>query len=250
MACNFSYKLSRALSLGLLLGFSCVAADASIIVEVGQPGNLVDVTEQGQMFVDEVTGTQFWQSEGDLEMPEEWLIPESAGGLSVSSNPDPFISTGFTFINLTGGTADFVVSVSNFSADEIPTPIIHGETNYDLTDANNSGSATLDQESGKTEALYNAFFGGDGDVRDLLPPGDALPIGAAGVVIGNIGGEYSDEAAGAGLSVGEEFGIRHEFSLTAFDRLTVQSTFVIVPEPSTIALLGLAAFGFAAVRHR
>lgn len=224
-------------------------SQAAMIIEAGMVGDVVDITDQGTMAVDPETGTMFWFSTDDL-VGNGWMIPINAGGLSVASNPDPFINTGFTFLNTSGGTANFVLSVSNTSADEIPAPVISGETNYDLTDANNNG-ATLDQ-SGTGESLYNAFFGGDGDVRDLVPPdGDAaLPVNANGVNIGQISGAYSNEAIGSGLSIGEAFGIRHEFRLSSFDRVTVQSTFIVeVPEPATIALAAFGVIGLLACRR-
>lgn len=220
---------------------------AAIMIEVGTPDDLMDITGQGEVFVQD--GVEVWVALEDLQ-GDGWMIPL---GASVSSDPDPFITTGFTFINTFGTTSDFVVSVSNISADAIATPIISGESNWDLTDANNSGSATLDQESSLTEALYNAFFGGDGDVRELIPPditSGSLPVNASGVVIGEVSGAYSDEIAGAGLSIGEAFGIRHEFSLTPFDRITVQSTFVVeVPEPTSFAIAAVVMIGFLAHRR-
>ncbi len=220
---------------------------AAIMVEVGTPGDLVDVTEQGETFFE--NGVEIWLAVEDLQ-GESWEIP---AGASVSSDPDPFITTGFTFVSTSATTSDFIVIASNFSADAIATPIISGQTNWDLTDANNSGSATLDQESSATESLYNAFFGGDGDVRELIPPditSGSLPVNASGVVIGEVDGAYSDDPAGAGLSIGEAFGIRHEFSLTPFDRITVQSTFIIeVPEPTSFALAAVVVVGLLAHRR-
>lgn len=184
----------------------------------------------GGVATTDAEGTVTWTASEDLgDIAGSWMISD----LAIESNPDPFISDGFTLINTSAVAADFIVTVSNVSVDEIPFPEIAGETNYDLTDANGSGLATLSQST-SGEALYSAFFGVDGDVQTLLPPGDSLPITSTSPTdIASISGDYSNVAIWPtnALSVGETFGIRHEFRLSSFDRVTVQSTFEILPDP-------------------
>lgn len=244
-------------------------ANAAIIISVDQfddDGNRIGTTRvdngsQGEAEVDE-EGTVHWHSTQDI-VGDGWSIPLEVdgqpAGMFINTNADPFITHGFTFVNTTGATGNFVISISNTSIDEIPFPLISGETNYDLTDTNGNG-ATLDQ-SGSGEALYNAFFSGDGDVRDLIPPEPGLPVTTTNPQIGNIAAAYANEAIGPaiGLSNGEDFGIRHEFRLTPFDRVTVQSTFEILPDPNqneipepataTLCLLGISSLALLARRQ-
>ncbi len=229
--------------------FLVAPANAAIMFKVEVNGDpdmttIIRSHESGRLESGKNAGDEIWTNSDAME-GSGWSIEP---GFVVESNPDPFISAGFTFLNTTGSTADFVITVTNTSVDEIPIPIISGETNYDLADTTGNG-ATLSQST-TGESLYNAFFSGDGDVRDLFPPPAGLPISTTLPNIGNISAAYADEVIAQGLSVGEDFGIRHEFRLTPFDRVTIQSTFVIVPEPSTVCLLGLGGITALWVRSR
>ena len=175
-----------------------------------------------------------------------WMVES----IAVDWDADPFINVAVTIVNTSGVDNNFVITNSTLSSDTIASPTIQGGTDFDLADITpNSIDAVLDTNTATSGDLYNAFIVAT-DVKSLIPAGDpGLPVTASfPAPLGNIADGYGPEASIAPLAAGDAFGIRHEFFLTAGDRVTINSTFLITPEPSSLALLSLG--GLALIRRR
>ena len=62
--------------------------------------------------------------------------------------------------------------------------------------------------------------------------------------------EYTPEVSPLGIVAGDTFGLRHEFSLTPGDRVTIDSSFTIVPEPASSVVLMTTGLLLVLRRHR
>ncbi|MEM6333088.1 MAG: PEP-CTERM sorting domain-containing protein [Planctomycetota bacterium] len=183
--------------------------------------------------VENANGSVTWQQTNTIGGPDSgWTISSQ----DITFSPNPFINVAFTFTNVTGSTQNFVVEQSLFTTETIPSPTISGAVDVDLSDADADGSATLAETTATSEVFYNAFIYGT-DVIDLL--GGDLPISTSFPILANASDQlFPGVASPVALNTGDEFGIRFEFSLSPGDSITVNSGFLIVPEPASLALAG------------
>lgn len=154
-------------------------------------------------------------------------------------NPDPFISAVMGFTNNTGITQTFTLDVIMAIAPPVvPSSLMGGSIGLTLTDANNSGSATL--ASATPTAVYNGMIDGSPALPLLTDP-YSLSVGVAGgsTTDGTSAGLPGPTIPGpAGLAT---IGISHKFTLSPGDRASLVSNFIIeaVPEPGTLSLVAI-----------
>ncbi|MEM6750977.1 MAG: PEP-CTERM sorting domain-containing protein [Planctomycetota bacterium] len=227
-------------------------ADTGATITAGPTGSetLIDTAAlmaNGELAVNINDGSFTWSQTNDFGgSTPGWVLSNA----NISLDPDPFINVAFSFTNVSGIDQSFVVSSSLFSSVDVDPAIASGTVEFTLTDTSDNGVDAAADFSISGDSIYNGFFGGDGDVLDLLLPGDPqLPLAATFFpATSDSASASSGIVAVPALSTGEEFGIDFEFFLTAGDTVTVNSTFVIVPEPASGLLLGLA--GAAAMIRR
>lgn len=183
--------------------------------------------------------------------------PIAGGSLTVSNvslATDPFISASVDVLNNTAGSQNYtLIFTLPIVAVASPGSKVGGSVQGGVTDANNNGTGIL-STVGPGSAL---FFGRiDGvNVFPLFPDVKTITAPFAG-------GSASD-SVNAGLPGGTipgfanpliSIGIQHEFSLTAGDRATFTSFFIVeplpIPEPASITLLAIGGLMVLRLRRR
>jgi hypothetical protein len=166
------------------------------------------------------------------------------GNWSGTFDIDPIINSGIAITNNTGVTQTYITTftIPTVGAIMPPSTVFCG-TSVTVTDL---GPATVAAPPG--DFIFRALVSGApmGPPCDLLPfpfsltTPDGLPAVFGPVNVG--------PAPGPGLAAVDTIGIRHAFTLTPGGTATLNSTFIIVPEPgSLLLLLGGAA---ALIRRR
>jgi hypothetical protein len=154
-------------------------------------------------------------------------------------NPDPFVLNNILVTNTTTTTQIYSVTVGlptsfpapNLIAGNITTSVIDG----------GSGSATISTAS--PDPIYQAQI--DGSTVETLQD-DPFSI-TTSISSGSSASFGFDPSA---IPVVSSIGIKLTFQLTAGDTAAIISRFDVVPEPSCLALCGIAlAFGVAAGRR-
>lgn len=211
-------------------------------------------------------GTTNWAASldpGSYTIIQNGNIYRVVGGVTTSSwsmsfelqfDPDPFVSSSFTIQNLGGVSTPFTVTVTAPSIALASPTSMTGSVSGTVGDGNGAidqfGNGATVQSQGNGRPYYEALVDGLG-VRTLLdaPRIDIAPLG----LTRNINRpdpvqEPSDFLNEAGPAVASSIGIRNAFMLSGGDNASFTSTFLIVPSPAGVGLLGLA--GLAAARRR
>jgi hypothetical protein len=169
--------------------------------------------------------------------------------LDVSGNVDPFTSLNYSITNNAAVTLLFTVSVTLPVVPQGPATVHGGSMGATLTDANFNGSATVATSGGLP--LYQGQIDGV-TVLSIYPDPYSLSVPFAGASVNvpalNPGLPGPTLPSGPALST---IGIINRFTLSHGDIFAGNSFFVIepVPEPNTLALLGLCVIGFAGRRR-
>lgn len=159
---------------------------------------------------------------------------------------DPFIAGNFAVTNGTGAPQTFTLTVTMPTAFATGgSTTIDGGTAITVADANGSASATMSTLA--PEPVYSAEINGGLVARTLFDHAYSLsPVPAAFATTADFDNYFGE--AGPAVALISDVTIVHTFVLSPGDRATVNSTFNIVPEPATMALLAIGAF--AIVRRR
>jgi hypothetical protein len=169
-----------------------------------------------------------------------------AGQWSGVVDVDPAINSAFAITNNTAVDQTFIVTLSLPTVGAITAPsTIFGGTTVSISGA--GSQETVSTPAG--DFLYRAFTGAGfvGAPADLLPSPFSLSSDPIGLPNAHGPVNYGP-ANGPGLAAVDSIGIRHAFVLTPGGTATVNGTFVIVPEPTSLGVLALA--GFAVIRRR
>ena len=170
---------------------------------------------------------------------------------NITLESDPFISASVDVVNNTALTQTYtLIFTMPISPPITPGSRIGGSTQGGLTDANNDGVGTLSTVGPGTALYYGQIDGAD--VLPLFPDPNSLSVPFAG------GSASESTSAGlpgptiAGPSALTSIGIKHQFSLTAGDRATFTSFFIVqaVPEPGSLSLLAVGGLIMAFRRRR
>ena len=161
-------------------------------------------------------------------------------------DPDPFVSSNFSITNNSGVLQTFTVTTTTPTIGLAGPTTMTGSVSGFVGDGNGQmdqfgNGATVRTATGSP--FYEALVDG-ADVRSLYsdPQVFAAPLGLTnGIPAQNFIGE-------AGPALISSIGIRNVFQLTPGDNAGFTSTFLIVPAPAGLGLLGV--FGLAATRRR
>ncbi len=189
-----------------------------------------------------------WTGTGDsttYNPPDgSWNIPQTGvfSWQNVHFDADPMISGAFSVTNNTAVTQTFTLNISMPTVFVAGSTTIFGSSSISINDANSSTSASMGTSGGTS--IYRAKVDGS-VVKTLFDAPYSLSSGFPFPITASDSMSYAFLPGPAGVAV--DIGIDHTFTLSPGDIATVNSTFVIIPEPATLSLL---AFGVVALIRR
>jgi len=150
-------------------------------------------------------------------------------------NPDPFIIANVVYTNISSGTQNVTLEFVLPIGMAMPSTLIGGSVSGSLTDVNGDGATFASLGGG---SAYQALA--DGSVAAGMLTGvnvNAGPFGSSLIGPESFGTPIPSQPYGA---INTDMAIRYEFSLTAGDSVSLAGSFVAVPAPGAVALLGIA----------
>lgn len=221
---------------------SFASADTNVI-----PSMQINVTIDGQLYQYDPSAQMAWGNpNGTFGFYGTAQANVAEGSHSIGwdmlVNPDPFIIANLVYTNVSGLTQNVIVEVILPIGMPMASTLIGGSVSGSLTDGNGNGATFTALGSGAYAALA------DGSVAASLLSGvsvNAGPFGSALIGPDSFGTPIPSQPYGA---INSTMAIRYEFSLTAGDSVSLAGSFVAVPGPGAVALLGVA--GLVARRRR
>lgn len=197
----------------------------------------VDITDTSSPAVESVTQNP----DGTWRLVGGWQpgTPAWACDWVWDIDPDPVVSGGFSFTNVTGAPQNFAVSLTLPAV--VPSPAqMRGSISGSLVDAATDG-ATLQTLAGIP--VYTALIDGVSVQTLLNDPYSTSAVGTAAPWGAPAPASFGFMPSGP---VAVSIGISHQFNLSGgFDSASFVSRFEVIPEPATIALLLLGIVGVA-----
>lgn len=175
-------------------------------------------------------------SQGNI-VNDEFGSPIVLGELRAASTTlieDPQVNLGFTLVAGNAATTTFLVQSALLSFAPIANPFATTSGTLTVTDSFGVNGATMAKvlAGGQYRSEYNGFVPGGTPFAELIDTFSAPAIGSnssSDSLAGNIAGNVSNMSA------------QVNFSLTRRDTATGTTDYRIVPEPTSLGLLGLAA---------
>ena len=235
-----------------ILGSFAAIAVAGVVSFAGADTNIIpdvqiNVTIDGQLYQYNPSAQMAWGNpNGTFGFYGNAQANVAENGHSIGwdmlVNPDPFIIANLVYTNVSGLTQSVTVEVVLPIGMPMGTTLIGGSVSGSLTDGNGDGATFTALGGGAYTALA------DGSVAATLLSGAAVnagPFGSALIGPDSFGTPIPSQPYGA---INSTMAIRYEFSLTAGDSVSLAGSFVAVPGPGAVALLGVA--GLVARRRR
>jgi hypothetical protein len=230
------------------VGASVASADLSTDVFVlgatvnGQSGSYVVSVEDGAF---DNEGNFFWTLESEVQIfgaDGSVLATLSAASLVVFQ--DPIINMNFNVQAANQNTA-FSVTSGLLSFPQIASPVGMASAGVTVTDINGNGATLSPDGPGLYASQYNGDYPGGTLFADLL----GAPVLAGPFQTGSASDEFPGGGSFSAIGVPvESMSAAWTFTLSAFDMASGTSTFVVVPAPAGLGVLGLA--GLAIARRR
>lgn len=207
-----------------------------------QVGTFIATQDQGYW---DWSGNFYWTLDGDVDITDGGgNVLATLTGASVTVLHDPVVALNFN-VQAANQNTVFTVGSGLLSFSQLSNPVGAASAGVTVTDVNGNGATLSPDGTTMYTSRYNGDFPGGTTFADLL--GSSLSAGAfqsnstseefpGGGNFVNVGSPVSSMSAG------------WTFSLSAFDLATGTSTFVVVPTPAGLALLGCA--GLVATRRR
>lgn len=172
---------------------------------------------------------------------------DGAGSLAVSWSlgavQDPTVFGDFSITNNSSIALDFDIFLSLAVAPLAMPPSMSGFIEGSVTDTNSSGDATLGVRG---NSVYTALIDGSPASPGFLLSTDTTVTTPGGTTTI----DRLSFASSVVPSVNSTIGIRHQFSLTPGDTVTLNTSFTVVPEPATLALLAVGSLVMLRRRRR
>lgn len=245
---NLSRCTVCALALVAGLGVSVANADLSDEIFVlnaavgGQSGSFTATVDDGYF---DAEGNFYWDLDGVCEIyGENGDVLATLSAASVVIRHDPVINMDFN-VQASSQNTIFTVNSGLLSFPQISAPVGAASAGVTVTDLNGNGATLTPDGNSIYTSHYNGEYPAGTLFADLL--GSQVSAGAFQTA------SASDEYPGGGsyASIGEpvvDMSAAWTFTLSAYDVASGTSTFVVVPAPAGVGLLGLA--GLAAIRRR
>jgi hypothetical protein len=206
--------MKRTVLFFILMGACCSSAFAGLTV-------CIEEDELGTL----------WSQPYDSETSSFLTTDDTTASWNLTFDADPYVES---WVSLTNKTSSAKIYTLTFTVDleeaVTPTSVYGGSVSGSLT-AGSSGGGYL-STVGSTP-LYLGMIDGGG-VLPLYPHPSSWTGNA--IITEQSAGPLSYEG-----TVDETISIQHKFKLGAGDTVTLNGYFEVVPEPATVALLGLGA---------